>query len=244
MRPLLLILVSLLSIRPCQADGGAEQASKSPLAQIVYCDPNIPGDVDENCQVDFRDVAVLGRNWFDVGLEPNILQEWVARYDGPDNQSDTACAIAIDSNNNICVTGFSYGSGTWDYATIKYGPDSNEPIWVARYNGPGNYTDAAYAIATDSNNSIYVTGYSYGSGTWDYATIKYGPYSSEPIWVARYNGPGNGTDVAYGIAIDSNNNIYVTGWSESSGTGVDYATIKYGPDSNEPIWVARYNGPG
>ncbi|MHC4185234.1 MAG: hypothetical protein ACYSR4_04800, partial [Planctomycetota bacterium] len=61
MRPLLLILVSLLSIRPCQADGGAEQASKSPLAQIVYCDPNIPGDVDENCQVDFRDVAVLGR---------------------------------------------------------------------------------------------------------------------------------------------------------------------------------------
>ncbi|MHC4158660.1 MAG: SBBP repeat-containing protein, partial [Planctomycetota bacterium] len=50
--------------------------------------------------------------------------------------------IAVDSNDNIYVTGASYGSGTnYDYATIKYSPDSNQPVWVARYNGPGNSYD-------------------------------------------------------------------------------------------------------
>ncbi|MHC4239819.1 MAG: SBBP repeat-containing protein [Planctomycetota bacterium] len=240
MRTLVLILVSLLSIRPCQADGGTEQASKSPFGQTAYCDPNIPGDVSSDCRVDFNDFAIMASNW--LGFE-ELIQLWVARYNGPGNERDMPCAIATDSNDNIYVTGYSVGSGTdRDYATIKYGPDSNEPIWVARYNGPDNSVDQAYAIAIDSNDNIYVTGHSYGPGPdRDYATIKYGPDSNEPIWVARYDGPANSGDTAIAVAIDSNDNIYVTGYS--GGSYSDYATVKYGPDSNEPIWVARYNGP-
>jgi len=170
---------------------------------------------------------------------------WVARYNGPDNGYDCAYAIAVDSNDNIYVTGVSEDFGTYgDYATIKYSPDSNQAVWVARYNGPGYEWDEALDIAVDSNDNIYVTGGSFGFGTGnDYATIKYSPDGNE-LWVARYNGPGNGYDYAYAIAVDSNDNIYVTGFSYGSGTGNDYATIKYSPDSNEAVWVARYNGPG
>src|SRR5207249_907986 len=62
-------------------------------------------------------------------------------------------------------------------------------------------------------------------------------------WVARYNGPGNGWDQASGIAIDGSGNVYVTGSSQGSGSGYDYATITYDSTGNEQ-WVARYNGPG
>src|SRR4029077_1627746 len=81
--------------------------------------------------------------------------------------------------------------------------------WVARYNGPGNYTDDPVAIAVDGSGNVYLTGESSGQG---YATIKYDS-AGEEQWVAGYNGPGNGNDRANAIAVDASGNVYVTGES-------------------------------
>jgi uncharacterized delta-60 repeat protein len=171
-------------------------------------------------------------------------QQWVARYNGSGNGFNEATAIAIDGSGNVYVTGDSWGSGgNLDYATIKY--DSfGQQQWVARYNGPGNYADVATAIAVDNSGNVSVTGYSWGSGNdFDYATIKYNS-SGEQQWVARYNGPGNNDDSAYGIAVDSSGNVYVTGFSAGGpSTGFDYATVMYNSVGQQQ-WVARYSGPG
>jgi len=171
------------------------------------------------------------------------IQQWAARYNGPGNDFDIATAIAVDAAGNVYVTGYSYDSGTYDdYATIKYNASGVEQ-WAARYNGPGNDFDIATAIAVDAAGNVYVTGWSYGSGTYnDYATIKYNTSGIEQ-WVAYYNGPGNGWEYAAAIAVDAGGNVYVTGWSSGSGTVYDYATIKYNA-SGVQQWVARYNGPG
>jgi len=112
--------------------------------------------------------------------------------------------------------------------------------WVQRYNGPGN---EACAVAVDASNNAIVTGTSYSSeSSDDYATIK---YSSEgvPLWTNRYNGSANGLDGARSVAVDSSNNVIVTGYSIGSGSSADYATIKYSSDG-VPLWTNRYNGPG
>ncbi len=171
------------------------------------------------------------------------VEQWVTRYNGPDNGWDGATAIALDNAGNIYVTGESVGSGDYyDYATVKYDALGVEQ-WVARYNGPGSNTDEAHAIAVDNAGNIYVTGESYGFGTAnDYATVKYDALGVEQ-WVARYNGPGSGEDDANVIAVDNAGNIYVTGHSYGSGTDYDYATVKYDSLGVEQ-WVARYHGPG
>jgi uncharacterized delta-60 repeat protein len=64
----------------------------------------------------------------------------------------------------------------------------------------------------------------------------------QEAWIARCNGSGNGDDVASAIAVDSSGNVYVTGSSIGSGTGLDYATIKY-DSSGQEQWVVPYNGP-
>src|SRR6266498_3673623 len=179
-------------------------------------------------------------------LTATAQEVWVARYKGPGNARDTAWAVAVDASGNVYVTGASVGSGTGlDYATIKYN-SSGIQQWVARYNGSGNSGDEATAIAVDGSGNVYVTGYSTGPASgYDYATIKYNS-SGIQQWVARYDGPGDTNDYANAIAVDGSGNVYVTGGSGGSRVGCggacdDYATIKYN-SSGIQQWVARYNG--
>src|SRR3990172_7509608 len=80
-----------------------------------------------------------------------VYEAWVARYNGPGNSGDAASALAVDNAGNVYVTGYSDGSGSsWDYATIKYAPNGDS-LWVRRYNGPGNSSDEAYALAVDNS---------------------------------------------------------------------------------------------
>ena len=171
------------------------------------------------------------------------VQQWVQRYNGFGNGYDQAASISIDGSDNVYVTGISEGSGTdYDYATIKYSP-AGVQVWVQRYNGPANSIDYANAIAIDGSGNVCVTGVSYGSGSsYDYLTIKYNS-AGETLWTRRYNGPGNYTDGAFDIVADNAGNVYVTGRSYGSGTGKDWATIKYNADGVEQ-WVQRSNGAG
>jgi len=177
--------------------------------------------------------------------------QWISKYNGTANWSDTACAISIDDSGNVYVTGSSFGSENnvesyTDYVTIKYNNDGIQQ-WVSRYNGPGNYWDNAYAMILDNFGNVYVTGGSdglYGYSTfYDYATIKYNNNGIQQ-WIARYNGPGNDWDQATAIALDNFENIYVTGWIDYTGLGAyDYCTIKYNKNG-EQQWVDIYNGTG
>ena len=172
---------------------------------------------------------------------------WTNRYNGLANSSDGATAVVVDGSNDVIVTGSSVGSGSdYDYATIKYS-SAGVPLWTNRYNGPGNYTDSAVAMAVDGSNNVIVTGRSYqshSSFSHDYATIK---YSSEgvPLWTNRYNGTGSGQDEAMAVAVDHSNNVIVTGRSSRT-TGIPYnydcATIKYS-SGGSPLWTNRYKGP-
>ena len=112
-------------------------------------------------------------DWATIKYYPNGDTAWVRRYNGPGNYADQAYAIAVDGLNNVYVTGYSGVGTSYDYTTIKYYP-YGDIAWLRIYDGPGNGTDYAQAIALDGSNNVYVTGGSRGSGTdYDYATIKY-----------------------------------------------------------------------
>jgi uncharacterized delta-60 repeat protein len=183
-------------------------------------------------------------DYMTVKFDSTGKQQWAKRYNGPGNGQDYPTAIVVDQyNSKIYVTGYSQGSTTgFDYATIAYDATGTQ-LWVKRYDGPGHASDKANAIALDSDGNIYVTGQSVGTNTYDFATVKYQPNGVQK-WVARYNGPGNGYDVATAICADSGKGVYVTGYSLGSGTNYDFATIKYDPATGSQKWAARYNGPG
>lgn len=172
-----------------------------------------------------------------IKYDGNGHEQWVARYNGP-GDVDYPYALVVDGSGNVYVTGVSRGNNdTDDCATIKY-DSTGRQIWVARYvNG------SPFALALDRVGNVYVTGFSRINGS-DYLTVKYDNDGNQ-LWAATYNGPGNSSDIAYGLAVDSVGNVYVTGRSPASTNGAneDYATVKY-DSSGKELWVARYDGPG
>ena len=220
----------------------------------LYNGPSNNNEAAEAIAVDASgNVYVTGWSWDDntkydyatVKYDTAGNELWVARYDP--NWYDGAYAIALDASGNVYVTGESAGVGTGaDYATVKYDTADGNELWVARYNGEPNLSDYTWAIAVDASGSVYVTGQSMGVGTGlDYATVKYDATDGNELWVARYNGPENGSDVAQAIGVDSAGKVYVTGYSRSGSTWdtSDYVTIKYDVNGNQ-FWLHRYNGPG
>ncbi len=178
-------------------------------------------------------------------INAQIKESWAVRYDnGGVDKSNT---IGIDDFGNVFITGSSNsaGVGTEDYLTIKYNSAGSEE-WTSRINGSGGSVDIAYALVIDSSGSIIITGGSVGSRSgYDYFTIKYSS-AGDTLWTRRYNGPKNSKDIAYSIALDDSQNIFITGESEgltgTHGIFEDYATVKYNP-AGDFQWAARYNGP-
>ncbi len=170
-------------------------------------------------------------------------QLWVARYNSSSQKEDKAYSIAADPSGNVYVTGASFMSGKgYDYLSVKYSP-TGQQLWTARYDGPAYLDDIANELRVDPLGNLYVTGSSHGGNTkLDYVTIKYNTAGVQQ-WLKRYSNPAvNDTDVATGIDLDIYSNVYVTGYSKSSLTSYDYATIKYQPSDGEQLWIDRVDG--
>ncbi len=115
--------------------------------------------------------------------------------------------------------------------------------WVQIYDSPGSDDDEAYAMTLDAVGNVYIAGYSTNAEGYDqWLTIKYDTDGVEQ-WTATHSGNGGDDDYTYAIAVDGMGNVYVTGDVYNSGTGSDYATIKYNSDGVEQ-WVAVYSGSG
>ncbi len=166
------------------------------------------------------------------------VQAWAQRYGWGGAR---ATALVVDGSNNVIVTGYSAPS----FATIKYS-SAGAPLWTNRYTeGMAEEIDYATAVAVDGSNNVIVTGYSQAGffpGPANYATVKYSS-AGVPLWTNRYFGLGMGDDRPCAVAADGSNNVIVTGYSGSSGSSYDYATIKYSSEGT-PLWTNRYHGPG
>ena len=157
-----------------------------------------------------------------------------------------------------------YGQGAADVSVggaTSASQQCLETDWVARYDDVFNLYDAANAITVDSDRNSYVTGeicalvdplYGLCSVT-GWGTVKYDPNGNQ-LWVQTFRGPGSWFNRPNAIAVDSANNVYVTGSisitpgcdvesCDPYGSDLDYATIKYS-SAGRTAWVARYSGVG
>lgn len=149
---------------------------------------------------------------------------------GGNNSSDRGTSIAVDKSGNVYVGGF--GGAFWDTQPV-YPISSGTDGWLAKLNPSGHrqwYTPmgsskiaSIRSIALDSAGNICVAGW--GDGPWFTRSIK--PFSGEKdAFVAKFDDRGvrvwhtflgsSKSDAGSGIAVDGNDNIYVSGDSDAT----------------------------
>ncbi len=170
---------------------------------------------------------------------------WTRRYSGPANGEDRAAAVAADDSGNVYVTGTAQMDAGSQALTVKYNRVGLQ-IWARAVTLPGgDSASGAVALALDAARNSYICGRvrdTAVSTEHDFLVAKLTP-NGALSWARRYNGPAGRNDYATALALDPAGNVWVTGASQGSGTGLDYTTIKYSP-TGQRLWTARYGNAG
>jgi len=167
-------------------------------------------------------------DYLTVKYSSSGIEQWVKRYDGMGKSHDHASSLAVNDSGDVYVTGKSTGiNSKFDFTTIKYTTDGTFR-WAKRYDSKKRI-DEANAIVLDSAGNIYITGNSFGTytGAPDFVTIKYDS-SGVMQWLARNKGWVAGPNRPASIAIDDENAVIVSGYSDGGMSRSDYLTVKYG----------------
>ncbi|MBX7108657.1 MAG: SBBP repeat-containing protein [Chitinophagales bacterium] len=169
---------------------------------------------------------------------------WLRYFDSPTHENDKAYDMQRDATGNIYITGRTDSdaglNSNDDATTIKYDTDGNL-LWSQSYNGTGNGPDRGSFVRVAASGNIYVGGRTFNGSNLDMLFIKYSSDGNQQ-WIKSIDG-GFGNDEIRAMAIDNNENIYVTGSSAGATDSADLITMKYSP-SGDQLWLNRYNGNG
>ncbi|MCC6865537.1 MAG: SBBP repeat-containing protein [Ignavibacteria bacterium] len=108
--------------------------------------------------------------------------------------------------------------------------------WVRTYNSPENVPDHFIDMVTDRFGNVYVTGWNVSASN-DIITVKYSNSGAFQYGVS-YNGTGNSNDISNGMAVDSNGNCYVAGYSSFNFGPSDGIIIKYN-NTGDTVWTRK-----
>jgi len=199
----------------------------------------------------FMIVTGKSRSRFAIGIfntagilvSPPILSAWDL----------TSTGIALDSNDNIYITGFFTGNiygnnsnGNKDFIYIKY--DING-VYINSFSMGGTGNDMGTGIVIDENDFIYTTGIyedaiSIGAenfvslGLTDVFIIKHDT-TGNVVWVKSMGGVGD--DQVNEIILDNNNNPTITGSFE--GTAL-FNNLTINSNGLKDVFFSKYTSQG
>ncbi|MDX1810380.1 MAG: Ig-like domain-containing protein, partial [Gammaproteobacteria bacterium] len=166
----------------------------------------------------FGDLNKGSSDIFITKHDKNSVHLWTKQFGS--STDDFVTASAVDASDNVYLTGYTYGNlansslGNSDIFIIKLDADGNV-LWQQQLGTSED--DAANDITIDNDGNVVLAAYSFAgfngnisSGQHDIVIIKLDS-AGNLLWSTQYGSTEN--DIPNGLAIDSNNNIAITGYT-------------------------------
>ena len=126
----------------------------------------------------------------------------------------TGRGVALDPSGNVFVAGSTTGSlggtngGAFDVFLRKYDP-VGDVLWTRQFGTEAS--EEAWAVAVDASGNAYVVGTTtVGVADDDVLLLKYDP-DGALLWDRQFGSVEAEEDIGYGVAVDADGNVYVTG---------------------------------
>lgn len=207
-------------------------------------------------------VYITGETMGVLGTNRRGSDVWLAKYDTAGNRLwtqqfgtntyDSAKSIKVDRTGNVYITGETTGALA---GTNRGGSD----VWLAKYNAAGNRLwikqfgtsshEYCSDVAIDRAGNVYIVGATDGglaqanAGYSDAFLAKYDTRGDRQ-WIQQFS--TYAPDTFNGVAVDSENNVYVTGNTSSyldNGENAAFQKawlVKYDTFGNR-IWLQKSN---
>jgi hypothetical protein len=211
----------------------------------------------------FQILSGGGHDAFITKLAPNGDSLIYSTYLGGAGE-DHGNGIALDASDNAYVTGYTASAnfpvtggalqtvraGNKDAFVAKLGTAGDSLVYSTYLGGTGD--DFGNGIALDASDNVYVTGYTASAnfpvtagafqgtlgGSNDVFLTGLGPNGDSLVY-STYLG-GTGDDQAFGIALDAEGSVYLTGLSTSTSFPVTTGSFQATSGGSYDAFVARF----
>jgi len=189
----------------------------------------------------------------------NSRGQWIWAKRAGSRGRDEGCDVSVDSQGNIFLTGMI--SADADFGTTTLKQKGRWDISVAKLDGRGNWlwakraggswgADHPHRGETDKQGNFVITGLV--SGTADFGSIQITAKAREDIFVAKIDSQGNWLwakragkanqdSYGFGIAVDGQNNVFISGMC---GAKSSFGTNKLTSKGEWNIFVAKLDTNG
>lgn len=186
---------------------------------------------------------------------------WAKGVGGID--SDLGNSITVDPN------GFIYVAGFFEADTVIFGQNvltnigASKSIFIVKYDSNGNAIWAtsirgftigtSLSISSDNNGDVYVTGYFTNEILFDSITLTSPTITNADLFIAKYSSSGNclwahsftgsSEDYPLSIANDIDDNVVITGYSQSDSISNGINTLIF-PFGGTNLFVIKFDTNG
>ncbi len=216
-------------------------------------------DVDDNSNVYLSGITVRSApevatdDFWVTKYDTNGSRQWFTEFGSSGSAFDEPYAVAVSNDGSVYTGGWTLGdfagenAGLYDAALAKLN-NNGEVEWLRQLGTP-DY-EWTWGVDTDSQGNLYATGWTLGdlggenAGSYDAWLTKYDSAGNQQ-WLKQFGSPGD--DQPFDMTIDSQNNIFITGYTDGDLGGenagsFDAWVAKYDLEGNQ-TWIQQFGTP-